>query len=185
MVGLSRPGVVECRASLVDDARAAILYTDAAGGWLRELVFLGELEEHLREARAILQQADAASILAVRLSDGVEPALRRAGRTAAPVGFAVRGMLPHDLQIELGGERYGGTTSGRSWRDGALALVARWPRTGEGRLSVNGVTVQAGGRRATGLLALHARSIAVRRLRNLILRALRSYQLGNSSRSEG
>lgn len=177
-VGLSRPGVVECRASLVDDLRASVLYTDAQRGWFREVVFLTELEEHLRDTRLVLQQSDAAAILAVRLSEDVEPALRRVGRAGAAVAVAVRGQLPHDLQVEVGGDRFGGTTSGNGWRDGAIAVLSRWPRTGEGRLSVNGLTVQAGGRRAVGLLALYARSVALRRLKFFLRRELQALSAG-------
>lgn len=177
-VGISSPGVIECRASLVDEQRASVLYADAQRGWFRELVFLAELEEHLRDTRAVLQQADASAILAVRLSEDVEPALRRVGRAGAAVAVAVRGQLPHDLQVEVGGERYGGTSSGNGWREGALAVLSRWPRSGDGRLSVNGLTVQAAGRRVVGLLALHARSVALRRLRFFLRRELRALSAG-------
>jgi hypothetical protein len=179
-VGLSAAGVIECRAAVLDDQRAAILYTDSARGWFREVVFLSELEEHLKDSRTMLQQSDTGSVLAVRLSDGVEPALRRVGRAGLAVPFAVRGLLPHDLQVEVGGERYGGTSSGRSWRDGALALLARWPRTGDGRLCVNGLTVQVGGRRAAGIMALYARSVTLRRLRFHLMRELRALSAGQN-----
>jgi hypothetical protein len=176
--GLSTAGLVECRASLLDDQRAAVLYTDAAHGWFREVVFLSELEEHLRDARLVLQQAARGALLAVRLSDGVEPALRRVGRAGAPVTVAVRGQLPHDLQVEVGGGRFGGSTGEAGWRDAALAVLARWPRGGDGRLSVNAVTIQAGGRRGVGLLALYARSVALRRLRFFLVRELRALSAG-------
>jgi hypothetical protein len=78
----------------------------------------------------------------------------------------------------VGGERYGGTTSGHGWAAGARALLGRWPRSGEGRLGVNGVTVQAAGRRAVGLLALYARSAAARRLRFFLLRELQALSAG-------
>jgi hypothetical protein len=172
--GMSAPGLVECCASLVDEARAAVLYADSARGWFREVIFLSELEEHLRESRLVLQQSDPAAVLAVRLSDDVEPALRRVGRAGLAVPFAVRGLLPHDLQVEVGGARYGGTTGGQGWREGALALLARWPRGREGRLAVNGLTVQAGGKRAVGLLALYARSVALRRLKFFLVRELQA-----------
>lgn len=177
-VGMSGAGVIECRASLVDELRAAVLYADAQRGWFREVVFLSELEEHLKESRSLLQQSDAAAVLAVRLSEDVEPALRRVGRAGATVPVAVRGQLPHDLQVEVGGERYGGTTSGHRWREAALAVLARWPRTGEGRLGVNGLTVQAGGKRAVGLMALYARAVALRRLKFLLVRELQALSAG-------
>jgi hypothetical protein len=177
-VGIAGPGVVECRASLVDELRASVLYSDARRGWFREVVFLSELEEHLRDSRALLVQSDASAILAVRLSEDVEPALRRVGRAGAALAVAVRGQLPHDLQMEVGGERYGGTSSGNGWREGALAVLSRWPRTGEARLTVNGLTVQAGGRRAVGLLALYARSVVLRRLKFFLRRELRALTAG-------
>jgi hypothetical protein len=177
-VGMSGAGVVECRASLVDDQRAAILYADAQRGWFREVVFLSELEEHLKDSRTVLQQSDPGAVLAVRLSEDVEPALRRVGKVGAAVSIAIRGQLPHDLQVEIGGERYGGTTSGHTWREGARALLGRWPRSGEGRLSVNALTVQVGGRRAVGLLALYARSAVLRRLRYLLVRELQALSAG-------
>jgi hypothetical protein len=173
-VGMSGAGVVECRASLVDDQRAAILYSDAQRGWFREVVFLTELEEHLKDSRTVLQQSDPGAVLAVRLSEDVEPALRRVGKVGAAVSIAIRGQLPHDLQLEIGGERYGGTTSDHGWREGAMALLGRWPRSGEGRLSVNALTVQVAGRRAVGLLALYARSVVLRRLRYLLVRELQA-----------
>ncbi|MBK9518798.1 MAG: hypothetical protein IPO09_15900 [Anaeromyxobacter sp.] len=177
-VGLSAPGLIECRASLVDDQRASLLYADARGGQFREVVFLTELEEHLGDSRAVLQQSDPHSLLAVRLSDDVEPALRRVGRTGPAVPLAVRGQLPFDLQVDLGGLRYGGTSSGASWQEAARAVVARWPRTGEARLSVNAVTVQAGGRRAVGLMALYVRRIALRRLKFFVVRELQALSAG-------
>jgi hypothetical protein len=177
-VGLASAGVVECRASLVDEDRASVLYTDVQRGWLREVVFLSELEEHLKDSRAVLQQADPTALLALRLSDGVEPALRRVGRAGDPVHVAVRGQYPHDLQAEIGGERFGGCTGGRSWREGARAVLAKWPRTGTGRISVNALTVQVGGRRAVGLLALYARSVVLRRLRGFLGQELRALSAG-------
>ncbi|MFT3915748.1 MAG: hypothetical protein QM704_17035 [Anaeromyxobacteraceae bacterium] len=124
---LAGPSVIECRAQLVDELRAAVLYADAHRGVLRELVFVEELEEHLRESRAVLQQADPNTVLAVRLSEDVEPAVRRLARGAQPVAVAVRGRLPHDLEVEVGGERYGGHSFLR-WRHAAAALVDRWPK---------------------------------------------------------
>jgi hypothetical protein len=166
---------VECRAHLLDELRAAVLYADGARGQLREVVFLSELEEHLRESRAILQAAHAGAILAVRLSDDLEPAIRRMGAAGAPVPVAVRGRLPFDLQVEVRGERYGGS-SGRSWSAAAVALLEAWPRGGEARISVSAVTISSQGHRAGGLLALYARAAVVRRLRIHLVRALRSYR---------
>jgi len=155
-----------------------VLYTDVQRGWLREVVYLSELEEHLRDSRTVLQQADPSAVLALRLSDGVEPALRRVGRAGEPVQVVVRGQYPHDLQAEIGGERFGGVSGGRTWREGARAVLLRWPRTGTGRISVNGLTVQAGGKRAVGLLALYARSVVLRKLRGFLGQELRALSAG-------
>ena len=174
-LGLVGRSVIECRAALADERRAAVVYTDAAGGHLRELVALGELEDHLRDARALLQAADPAAILALRLSDDVEPALRRVARVAAPVSLAVGGALPFGLQISLGGDRFGVGT-GRSWREGARAALAWWPRDGVARLGVQAVTTTIGPRRASGLVVLWVRSFVLRRMRAHLLHELRAYQ---------
>jgi len=181
---LGGANVIECRAQLVDDLRAAVLYADGARGLLREVVFLEELEEHLRESRTVLQQADPSTVLAVRLSEDVEPAVRRLARGATPVAVALRGRLPLALEVEVGGERYGGHSFLR-WRHAAAAIMDRWPKGGEARLSVNSVTVAVDGQRAVGLLALYARSVALRRLRIHLSRALRSYRAPRSSRKAG
>jgi hypothetical protein len=172
---------IECRAHLLDELRAAVLYADGARRQLRDVVFLAELEEYLRESRALLRAAHPGAILAVRLSDDLEPAIRRLGAAGAPVPIAVRGRLPADLQVEVRGDRYGGT-SGRSWTGAAMALLESWPRGGEARISVSAVTISANGHRAGGLLALYARSAAVRRLRIHLVRALRSYRRAQTVR---
>lgn len=183
-VGLGGPSVIECRAHLLDDLRAVVLYADARGAQLREIVFLADLEEHLRDARALLQAADRAAVLAVRLSEDLEPAVRRLGGAGTPVTVSVRGRLPHDLQVEVGGERHGGR-SGSSWSAAARALLARWPKSGESRLAVSAVTISANGAPAGGLLALYARSVALRRLRVHLVRSLRTYQPRGSRRRTG
>lgn len=182
--GLGRPGVIECRAELLDDRRAAVLYADGAGASLREVVSLGELEEHLREARALLQAADAGALLAVRLSTDLEPALRRAGRAPTPVPVAVRARLPWDVQVEVGDDWYGGTT-GRGWREAGLALLDAWPRGEEARIAFSGVTAVAQGRRRGGLLALYVRSLVRRRLLAQVVRTLRAYRDRGTRRSGG
>jgi len=172
---LSSPGIIECRAMLLDETRAAILYADAAGARMREVVFVGHLEEHLRSTRQLLQAIDPSAALAVHLSDDVEPAVRRGGPASAPLVVAVRGRMPRGLEVEVDGERYGGA-SGRTWTSAARALIRAWPRSGEARIDVNSVTVAADGRRVDGLLALWARSAVLRRLRQHLMRELRSYR---------
>jgi len=182
--GLAGGGVLECRAQPLDAFRAAILYSDGAANHLREVVFLSELEDHLREARAILQAADARSALAVHLSDDLEGAVRRSGPAGPPLHLAVRARLPFDVQVEVEGEWYGGTT-GRSWRQAAKRLLVRWPREMDARLAVTTVSVVARGKRRGGLIALYARSLVLRRMRTHLVRTLRAYQGPRTRRSGG
>jgi len=172
--GLAGPSLIECRAALVDGARASVLYADARKGWLREVVYLSELEEHLAESRLVLQQADPAALLAVRLTDELEPALRRGGRPGPTLRMAVRGALPHHLEVEVGGERFGGAGGLPGWRAAGLAVLARWPTGNGARLGVSAVTVRGPVGRAAGLLALYARSVAVRRVRSFLVRELQA-----------
>ena len=174
-LGLVGRSVIECRAALVDDRRAAVVYTDAAGGHLRELVALAELEDHLRDARTLLQAATPDAILAVRLSEDVEPALRRVARIASPVPITVAGALPWRVEVSLAGDRFGGA-AGRSWRAAARSALSWWPRDGAARLSVQAVTATAGRRRVTGLVVLWVRSFVLRRMRAHLLQELRAYQ---------
>lgn len=173
--GLGAPNLFQCRAARLDDTRAAVLYVDPRGFSLREVVFLWELEEHLRGAREILRDADPGAVLAVHLSDDVEPAVRRAGPAGPAFEVSVVGRLPGALAVEVAGTRFGGDT-GRSWADAATAVLAGFRRGTDQRIAVAGVNVSAGGRRAAGLLALWARAVARRRLRIHLLLALRPYR---------
>ena len=88
--------------------------------------------------------------------------------------MSVRGVLPHHLEVEVGGERFGGAGGQPGWRAAGLAVLARWP-TGDGaRLGVSAVTVRGPVGRAAGLLALYARSVAVRRVRSFLVRELQA-----------
>ena len=182
--GLSGEGIVECRAMPLDANRAAVVYCDAAHHQLREVVFLSELEDHLREARGILQAADPRAVLTVRLADGLEGAVLRAGPPGPPLFLGVRARLPWDVQVELDGEWYGGST-GRTWREAALKLLVRWPREMDTRLAVSTVSAVARGKRRGGLMALYARSVALRRMRTHLVRILRAYQRPQVRRSGG
>ncbi|HVO19377.1 MAG TPA: hypothetical protein VMU15_08985 [Anaeromyxobacter sp.] len=183
-LGLSGAAVIQCRAQALDASRAAVLYSDRAQGQLREVVFLSDLEEHLREARDLLQAADPRAVLAVHLADGLEEALRRAGPPGPPLYLSVRARLPWDVQVEVEGDWYGGST-GQSWRDAALRLLVRWPRGIDARLAVSKVSAVAHGKRQGGLLALYARSLVLRRTRAHLVRMLRSYQRPRVRRSGG
>jgi hypothetical protein len=170
-------GIIECRVALIDERTASVLYADSAGGHLREEIPVASLERHLRESRAILQAADPAAILALRLSEDVEPAVRRVNATGTPVTLSVRGSLPFDLEIAVSGASYG-RNLGQGWRAAAQAVVAEWRSGTQGHLAVKAVSVRAGGTAAKGLLALYARSLAQRRLWVHIARELRAYQPG-------
>lgn len=180
-VGLSGPSVIECRAALLDDLRAVLVYADSSGGHLREEVLLAHLEDHLRDGRELLQGADPDAILAVRLSDDVEPALRRVARGTTALTIGVGGAVPLGLELDLGGTRFGGR-SGRRWPDAARAALSFWPRDGAARIRVSAVTATLRRRRVSGLLTLWVRSYAIRRMRALLLRELRTYQLEETRR---
>jgi hypothetical protein len=139
-------GLVQCRVVPIDAGRAALLYADGAGTYLREVLPLSSLEERLRDAREIVRAATPPAVLAMRLSDGVEPAVRRAGPPGPRVEVAVRGALPF-VEIEIGGERFGGT-SPLGWGAAAEALLARCPAGAEPVVAVDAVTATVRGRLA-------------------------------------
>ncbi len=182
--GMAGAGVVECRVVPLDASRAAVLYSDRSHRQLREVVFLSDLEDHLREARDLLQAADPRAMLAVHLADDLEAAIRRAGPPGPPLHLAVRARLPWDVQVEVEGEWYGGTT-GQTWREAALKLLVQWPREIDARLAVATVSAVAHGKRQGGLVALYARSLVLRRMRSHLVRMLRAYQRPRTRRSGG
>lgn len=173
-------GMLACRVTLCANERVALLFADGEGGLLREVVPLPELEEHLREARAIVREAQPPSVLAVRLSDDVEAEVRRSGQVRQGVALAVRGALPA-VEAEVGGERFGGRQP-LGWDAAAEALLAAWPARGESRIGVSAVTVTARDRPASPLLALWAASVARRRLHTRLLRSLRAYRQASLGR---
>jgi len=173
-------GMMACRVTLCANERVALLFADGEGGMLRELLPLGELEEHLREARAIVREARPPSVLTVRLSDDVEAEVRRSGQVRQGAAVAVRGALPA-VEVEVGGERFGGRQP-LGWDAAAEALLAGWPARGGGRIGVSGVTVTVRDHPASPLLALWAASVARRRLRTRLLRGLQAYRRAALSR---
>jgi hypothetical protein len=175
-------GFVQCRVGLVDTGRAALLYANDAGTYLREVVPLSSLEERLRDAREIVRAATPPAVLAMRLSDGVEPALRRAGPPGPRVEVTVRGALPF-VEIEIGGEHFGGT-SPLGWDAAAEALLARCPAGADPVVAVSAVTATALGNRLSPLLALYASAVARRRLRAHLARAMASYRTVEVSRKD-
>ncbi|HEY7725287.1 MAG TPA: hypothetical protein VH880_08130 [Anaeromyxobacteraceae bacterium] len=184
-LGRSRPGrwppsaLLQCRVTLARGG-AAVLYADGTGGHLRELVPVEELEDHLREARAIVRAADPPSVLTLRLCDEVEQEVRRAGSVRREVSVAVGGALPA-VEVRIGEEWFGGR-SPLGWGAAAESLLAALPPGSEGGIGVNSVTAAAGGRPASPLLALWAASVARRRLRARVSRAALAYRPAASRR---
>ncbi|GEJ59174.1 hypothetical protein [Anaeromyxobacter diazotrophicus] len=177
------PGVLQCRVSLAQDGGAALLYADASGGHLREEVALADLEERLREARALVRGGTPPASLAVRLSEDLEAAVRRAGPPGRKAPIAVRGALPW-VEVEIEGERFGGR-SRLGWGAAAEALLSRWSAGAEGLVAVSAVAVEARGAPASPLLALYAAGLARRRLRTHLRRALAAYRTAATRRREG
>jgi len=171
--------MVQCRVTLHRD-RAAILYADAERGHLREVVPIVELEDRLRESRAVVRAAHPTAVLTVRLSDGVEQAMRQAGSHRPAAAVAVRGALPR-VEVEVAGERYG-SPGGAGWDAAAEAVLAAVPPGREGFVGVSSVAVTAGGEPAAPLLSLWAASVARRRLRTRMIRAARL--IGSPRRDE-
>jgi hypothetical protein len=176
-------GLVECRVTALDAGSAALLFADDDGGHLREVAPLAELEVRLDDARAIVRASRPPAALAVRLSDDVERAVRRAGLAGRRVGVRVAGALPR-LEVEIAGERFGGANA-LGWAAAAEALLAAWPPGGEGVVGVDAVTALADGARPPPLLALWAASVARRRLRTRISRAIAAYRGSKAGRREG
>jgi hypothetical protein len=172
--GRQASGMLTCRVTLAAGQEAAVVYADGEGGHLREMVPLSELEEHLSETRGIVRAARPPAVLTVRLSDDVEPELRRAGRVRRALPIAVRGELPR-VEVEVGGERFGGRAP-LGWAAAAEALLAALPPGGEVAIGVSAVTASVRGAPASPLLAIWAASVARRRLRFRLSRALRAYR---------
>lgn len=177
-------GVVECRVVPAGAGQAALLYADDTRALLREVVPLEEVEERLKDAREIIRQAEPPAVVAVRLSEGLEDAVRRAAPpSGARLSVSVRGALPFP-EVEIGGERFGGRRE-LGWPAAAEALLARWPVGDGGVVTVGGVAVTAGGSPATPVLALYAAALVRRRLSTHLRRAIASYRGSPAGRREG
>jgi hypothetical protein len=122
-------------------------------------------------------------VLAVRLSDGFELLLRRAGPPGPRMEVAVRGALPF-VEVEIAGERFGGRAP-LGWRAAAEALLARSPVGSDGLVAVRSVQVTVGDRGAGPLLSLYAASVVRRRLRTHLQHVLGSYRSAATGRREG
>ncbi len=174
---------LQCRVSLAGPGQAALLFADGGGGFLREVVPLQELERRLAEARSIVGAATPKAMLALRLADGLELAIRRAGPPGPAAPIRIRGELPF-IEVEVGGERFGGRAT-LPWSAAAEALLAAWPDGSEGLVSVQAVEVTAHGEPASPLLALHASACARRRLFTHISLAAQAYRFAKARRREG
>jgi len=177
----STPALVQCRLSLLGGDRVAVLLADGSGQALRETVPVSVLESHLRDTRAVLKAADPAALLALRLCDDVEAAVRRASSPGRCQEVSVEGELPFGLTVVVGGERFGGPGA-PGWAAAAQAVLAGWAPGDEGYLGVARVSVRAAGEPARGLLALYARSVVLRRLDTHLARAQSAYRRASPGR---
>lgn len=180
---LRAAGLVHCRAEADGVESAAVAYLDEAGGWMRERVALRELDEHLREARATVRDAQPPAVLTVGVPADLEARLVRAGppRRAAPV--AVRGALPA-VRVEVGGERFG-DRGGLGWDAAAEALLAGLAPGAAFRVAVASVSVTVAGEPAGPLLSLWAASVARRRLQARLRRLDGAYRGSVAGRRTG
>jgi len=177
-------GMIQARVYLLDPQTAAVLYADGTGVHFRELVPLRLLEEHLRDARVALQEAQPGAVLALRIDHEMEPALRKAGVAPAAerLEVAVSGVLPLGLQVKVGGESFGGGAGRPGWTAAALAATARWTPGYEGRVACKSARAIPPRGTGNGLVVLYARSVALRRLATHIRREARPYRGGEESR---
>jgi hypothetical protein len=173
--------VVHCRVTRLGVDRAALLYADGKGGYLREAAALADIEDHLADARRVLCAAAPPSIVTVRLADDLEPALRRLHRRGPRVEVVVAGELPW-IAVEIEGERFAGA---QGWSDAAQAILARSPPQLEARYGVAAVSARVRGEAPPPLVALWAASVARRRVRVHLERALAPYRVAATSRREG
>ena len=176
------PGIVQVRLSLSGPQSVSVLYADGRVHF-REEVWLRDVEEHLRDVRSALQEAQPGAALALRIDHEVEPALRRAGvgRPSRRLEVAVRGVLPVGIQVKVGDEWFGGR--GRAgWTAAALAAMSRWVPGEEGRIACRSAPITGPAWIPAGLATLYARSAALRRLKAHIRRELPTYRGSPQSR---
>jgi hypothetical protein len=198
------PGLLQVRATLASPGHAWVLYSDGVGRF-RQQVALAELEEHLRDARTALHEAQLTAALAIRSDAEVEAALRRAG--AAPparrLEIQVRGQLPHGLQVRVGrpvqqpapdspdspdsedSEDWYGGSQAAGWESAALAAMACWVPGEEGRIACQRVQVTTPPGCSAELATLYARAVATRRLNSHLHRLLLPYRMDERSRRVG
>jgi len=171
-------GLIQARVYLLDPQTAAVLYADGAGAHFREVVPLRYLEEHLRDARTALQEAQPGAVLALRIGHEMEPALRKVGVAPAAdrLEVAASGELPLRLQVKVGAESFGGGAGRPGWTAAALAVTARWTPGYEGRVACRSARAIPPRGTGNGLVVLYARSVALRRLGAHIRRETRPYR---------
>ncbi|HTP50327.1 MAG TPA: hypothetical protein VMK42_06495 [Anaeromyxobacteraceae bacterium] len=179
-------GMIQARVYLLDPQTAVVLYADGTGTQFRERVPLRNLEEHLRDARALLQEAQPGAVLALRIGPEMEPALRKvnAAPAADRVEVVVGGVLPLKLQVKISGEWFGGSAERPGWTAAALAALARWTPGYEGHLACKSARAIPPRGPGSGIVALYARSVALRRLRTHIARQAHPYRVPEGSRRD-
>jgi len=178
------PGMIQARVYLLDEKNAAVLYADGAGAHFREVVPLRTLEEHLRDARTALQEAQPGAVLALRIGHEMEPALRKAGQAppADRVEVKVSGELPLRLQVKVEAESFAGGPGRPGWTAAALAVLSGWVPGYEGRVACRSARAVPPQGTGNGLVVLYARSLALRRLQAHIRRQVRPYRGGEEGR---
>lgn len=147
----------------LDASSAVLIYTDAEGIQLREVVPLSSLEEHIQEAQALLRTAPVPTLLGVRVAGTLDPAALRSAGAPLRAEVAVEGELLHGLRFDVAGERFGvGQRWG--WAAAAASILSVWPHGKAGRIVVRLGRITLRGAPAGPLARLYARSVVTRRL---------------------
>jgi hypothetical protein len=186
--GRHSAGFIQVRLSLAGPRHAWVLYSNGLGRF-RDLVPLQELEEHLRDARSVLQETQPGAALALRSDAELESALRRTAQVASAhrLDILVRGELPTRLQILIGRPGqvpdpatwpwFGGPQSA-GWESAALAAMACWVPGEEGHVACRSARVTVPYGCSPELTTLYVRSVAIRRLNAHLRRLLGPYRNG-------
>jgi hypothetical protein len=180
-------GILQVRVSLAGPGFAWLLYADAVGGRLRERVPLQELEAHLHDVRSVLQGIPPGVALAFRGDADLESALRRTGQVepSRRIELQLRGEWPFRLEVRLAGSDLPMGAEGDGWFGGpnpagwdaaALAVMACWAAGEEGTIGCRSARISPPPGCSEALGAVHARSVAIRRLDAHLRRLLRPYR---------
>ena len=158
---------IECSIGLLPDG-ARLVY-GGEGVRFAERVPLDRLEAHLRETRALVEGE--AALLVRHTGQALQ--LPAGDTSGGAVQVSVGGDLRRGLWIEVLGERFGAGERWR-WEAAASAIAAAWPIETSAPVSFPRVQVRVGGRRASPMERLYARSVARRRLWFHLRRVLRT-----------